>query len=132
MKILLAFLLILMLIVCAFMLYICSKGGDSKLYCFLYNHDEWKGWETVIKNFDTVEFEGYHANEDHPAAECYSFDIPALGDCHLNYWVKTNSLSAHDYLVPDGCLSTFDQYHQEVIKKLLCEKFDFMKEVIGE
>ena len=129
MKILLAF-LIFMLIVCAFMLYICSKGGNSKLYCYLYTRDEWNGWETIIKNFDAVVFDGYHANEDHPEAECYSFDIPTLGDCHLNYWVKTNSVSAHDYPKLNGCLSTFGQYHQGVVKELLCKKFDFMREII--
>ena len=53
-----AFLVImaLILVVCLFLLYITGKGGESKIYCRLFNKDEWFGWEKVIENFDSVRY----------------------------------------------------------------------------
>ena len=122
--------LILILVVCAFMTYLCSRGGKSKLYCRFFNNEEWRGWETVIENFDTIEFEEHIVHEESPKIECYVFKLPGFGNnCRMNYWVKTNIVSVHGYPDPD-CLCGFDQYHQKVVKDLLCEKFDFMKDVI--
>ena len=118
--------------VCVVMLCVCFRGGNSKIYCFLFNHDEWKNWETIIKNFDAVTFEGHHTWKSAPWAECYAFNIQTLDGCRLNYWVKSNQVSAHDYPNLDDCCSSFDKHHQKVVKALLREKFDFMREVISQ
>ena len=135
MKILLMVLLAVLslaLIICGVMLHLCNKGGDSKLYCFIFNHDEWIGWEAVVKDFDNVEFEGYYTYEENPALDCYAFNLsmPDGSKCNMNYWTKTNSVSVHDYPGSENCLCTFDKYHQKVVKGLLYDKFDFMREVI--
>ena len=120
------------LLVCSFLMYHCKKAGGSKFYCKVFERSSWNGWEKVIKNFDNLYFEGHHVYEDSPEANCYAFDIEIDNvECRMNYWEKTGDVSVH-YVpgIEQGCLSSFDEYHQEVVKKMLCEKFDFMKEVI--
>ena len=121
-----------MLIVCVFIFYIIYKGGNSKLYCFIFEKEDWGAWETIVKNFDYAVFREHNAYEDRPNLEAYLFDIiTPNGNCQLIYWVNSGDVSVHDYPVV-GCLSSFNKYHQKVVKGLLCEKFDFMKEVIGQ
>lgn len=129
MNFLLAF-LILIWVVCMFMAYLCSRGGKSKLYCRLFNNEEWRGWEAVIENFDTIEFDDHYVYEDKPFINCYVFKLNINGEtCVLNYWEKTDIISVH-YYSEVYCLCGFDQYHQKIVKEMLSNKFDFMRDVI--
>jgi len=124
---------ILFMGILVFMLVITTRGGKSKLYCRICEREDWRKWEAVIRDFDTTEFKGHHAYGNNPSIDCYAFDIVVDGVKYLlYYWENEGVVSMHGGLFKQGkCLSDFDQYHQKVVKKMLCEKFDFMKEVIG-
>lgn len=134
-------LMLILLIVSFVMLIICidaasgSKFG-GKLYMQIFEHKLWKGWEKVVENFDNIRFNQHHQFNDCPSVNNYEFILP-IGECEceLKYWEWTDTVSVHYFPDGDGetgCLCDFDKYHQEVVKDLLCEKFDFMKEVMGK
>lgn len=114
------------LVVCLFLLYIIGKGGESKLYCRLFNKDEWFGWEKVIENFDSVHYIGHYEYETNPKINNRKFNLTVDGkECHIIYWDATDSISVHDFSgIESGCLCGFDKYHVNLIKNMLIEKFE--------
>lgn len=110
---------------------ITKKGGESKVYCRLFNRSEWDGWENVIKNFDGIQFDYHHVNPD-DGIGCYRFKLVIDGtECYVYYWEDGQRVSVHDYPgVQYGCLSSFDSYHSNLMKDMLCERFDFIKEAV--
>ena len=120
-------------IVCAFFFVICTLGGKSKLYCRIFEQTAWFGWEKVIENFDTIRFESHsdYDYEDHPDLSNYRFSLDIDGTtCDLVYWIKDGNVSIHRFPGVENCLSSFDEYHQNIIKEMLSEKFNFIKEEI--
>ena len=102
----------------------------NRRYVYLFEHSLWNEWKNVIAHFDTIEYVGYYNNNDNPYIENHSFTI-TIGDqkCRLIYWIFDDTVSVHDYIdSKEECLSHFDEYHCKIIKDLLCEKFDFMKQ----
>ena len=116
-----------------FTLYICKGAGGSKLYCKIYERKMWKAWEKVVQNFDGIKFIGHDFFEDDPKLNNYEFELP-IDDfvCRIKYWEKENVVSVHGikhFGIENDCLSNFDKYHSNLVKEMLCEKFDFMREV---
>ena len=120
-------------VISTFFLVVCFNGGDSKLYLRLFERKLWKGWESVVENFDTAEYLEHYVSRTMPSVNNYKFIVMVDGQKRvLHYWESTGSLSVHERYDDESqfCLCGFDKYHQKVVKSLLCEKFDFMKEVI--
>ena len=104
--------------------------SGNRRYVYLFERSLWNGWKDVIAHFDTIEYIGYYNSDDIPNIENHSFII-TIGDqkCKLIYWVFDDAVSVHNYIDPkEECLSHFDKYHYKMVKNLLCEKFDFMKQ----
>jgi len=122
-----AFLVIMVciLIVCLFFMYITGKGGESKLYCRLFNKDEWFGWEKIIENFDSVRYVEHYECDSNPTINNRKFSLIVDGtECHINYWDSTGNISVHDFPgAENGCLCGFDKYHANLVKNMLIEKF---------
>lgn len=89
-----------------------------RLYCFVWEHKDWKLWEEYIKRIDEFEF-------DNGLFKSYQFNIPGT-DIQAHVWKKD---------VPDkiiGCCSihneseclccTFDHYHSKKMADLLMAK----------
>ena len=126
---------VLILIYVFFTLFICQGGGGSKLYCKIYERKDWKAWEKVVQNFNNIKFNEHLVFEEEPNLNNYKFEL--LIDNYIwtvKYWEITNTISVHDITghsgLPYDCLSNFDKYHSNLVKKMLCEKFDFMREVV--
>jgi len=115
----------LILVVCFFLLYITGKGGESKIYCRLFNKDEWLGWEKVIENFDSVHYIEHYEYDFNPMINNRKFSLTVDGTkCQIIYWDATDSVSVHDFPgVENGCLCGFDKYHANLVKNMLIEKF---------
>jgi hypothetical protein len=113
------------LVVCFFFLYITGKGGESKIYCRLFNKDEWFGWEKVIENFDSVHYIEHYEYDFNPTINNRKFSLTVDGtECQIIYWDATDSISVHDFPgVENGCLCGFDKYHANLVKNMLTEKF---------
>lgn len=111
------------------MLVIFYPSGNRR-YVYLFERSLWNGWKNVIAHFDTIEYIGHYNNDDNPYVENHSFIITISDQkCRLIYWVFGDAVSVHDYIDPkEECLSHFDKYHCKMVKDLLCEKFDFMKQ----
>lgn len=123
------FLIIFMLIWLVATIVIFYPQGNRR-YVYLFERSLWNGWKNVIDHFDTIKYIGYYNNNVHPDVENHSFTI-TIGDqeCRLIYWVLEDTVSVHNYVDPnEDCLSHFDEYHCKIVKNLLCEKFDFMKQ----
>ena len=121
--------LTIFLIFCITAFVIFYPSGNRR-YVYLFEHSLWNGWKNVIAHFDTIEYIEYYNNDYEPGIENYSFTI-TIGDqkCGLRYWVLDDIVSVHNYIDPkEECLSSFDKYHCKIVKDLLCEKFDFMKQ----
>ena len=122
-----AFLVIMVcfLIVGLFLMYITGKGGESKLYCRLFNKDEWFGWEKVIENFDSVRYIEHYECDFKPTINNRKFSVIVDGtECQIIYWDATNSVSVHGFPgTENGCLCGFDKYHSNLVKNMLIEKF---------
>lgn len=123
------FLIIFMLIWLVATIVIFYPQGNRR-YVYLFERSLWNGWKNVIDHFDTIEYSGHYENSYHPEVENYNFTITIDGKpCKLIYWLYDNNVSVHDYIDPkEECLSHFDEYHCKIVKNLLCEKFDFMKQ----
>ena len=104
---------------------------NHTLYCFVYEHKDWKQWEEICKllpNSSLIEhriFEGKHSH-----LNCYVFRTPIVDsiECPVNvyYWENQNTVSVH-YLEDRGCyLCDFDTYHvkkaTEIIKYKLMDE----------
>lgn len=123
-----AFLVIMMciLLVCIFFMYITGKGGESKLYCRLFNKDEWFGWEKVIENFDSVRYVEHYECDFKPMINNRKFSLTVDGtECQIFYWDAMDIVSVHDFPgIESGCLCGFDKYHANLVKNMLIEKFE--------
>ena len=122
-----AFLVIMVciLVVDLFFMYITGKGGKSKIYCRLFNKDEWFGWEKVIENFDSVRYIEHYEYDYNPTINNRKFSLTVDGiECHIIYWDATDSISVHGFPgIESGCLCGFDKYHANLVKNMLIEKF---------
>ena len=122
-----AFLVIMVciLVVDLFFMYITGKGGKSKIYCRLFNKDEWFGWEKVIENFDSVRYIEHYEYDYNPTINNRKFSLTVDGiECHIIYWDATDSISVHHFPgIESGCLCGFDKYHANLVKNKLIEKF---------
>lgn len=121
--------LTIFLIFCIATLVIFYPLGNRR-YVYLFERSLWNGWKNVIDHFDTIEYNGYYEDGCDPEIENHSFTITIDGKpCRLVYWIYNNNVSVYDYIDPkEECLSPFDKYHCKIVKKLLYEKFDFMKQ----
>ena len=112
-----------------FFLCITAMGGKSKIYCRIFEKEDWFVWEKVIKNFDSVEYAGHFEYEYSPELNNHKFILVVDGnEYHILYWDATDSVGVHD--VPGieyQCLSNFDKYHSNLLKSMLIEKFDLKK-----
>lgn len=106
-------------------MYITDKGGENKLYCRIFNKDEWFGWEKVIENFDSVRYVGHYESESKPEINNRKFSLVVDGkECYINYWDAIDDISVHDFPgIESGCLCGFDKYHANLVKSMLNEKF---------
>ena len=102
----------------------------NRRYVYIFEHRLWDGWKNVIAHFDSIKYVEYNECSRYPMAENHMFTITIDGqECSLMYWIKTGEISIHDYIdEKESCLTPFDKYHHEIVKKLLYEKFDFMKQ----
>ena len=118
--------MVCILVVCLFLLYITGKGGESKIYCRLFNKDEWFGWEKVIENFDSVRYIEHFECETNPGINNRKFSLTVAGkECDIYYWDATDSISVHGFPgIRDECLCGFDKYHSNLVKNMLIEKFE--------
>lgn len=83
---------------------ICS---NNTLYCFVYNHKDWKLWEHYIARIDEFVWNDKQ----------YKFEIPNT-DIRARIW--ENELCSIHW--EDDCLCTFDTYHSKRMAKLLMAK----------
>lgn len=104
--------------------------SGNRIYVYLFEHSLWNGWKNIIAHFDTIKYIGYYSNDDIPCVSNHSFTI-TIDDqkCRLIYWILDDNVSVHYYIdSKEECLSHFDEYHCKIVKDLLCDKFDFMKQ----
>lgn len=94
---------------------------NNKLYCKYYLREEWKLWERILLNINNVKFIGHSSYPGYPDLETYTFNLTLDGVTYmLVYWVNSGKSSVH---LNDECiLSSFDQYHSEIVSNLLREK----------
>ena len=95
-----------------------------KLYCFVWEHKEWKLWEEYIKRVDEFEF-------DNGLYKSYQFNLPGT-EIRAHVWKKdedendpllnTNAgyCSIHNEWECICC--TFDRYHSKKMADLLMAK----------
>lgn len=104
--------------------------SGNRRYVYLFEHSLWNGWKNVIAHFDTIKYIGYYSNDDIPCTSNHSFTITIDDqECRLIYWILDDNVSVHYYIdSKEECLSHFDEYHCKIVKDLLCDKFDFMKQ----
>lgn len=119
---------ILILWLIAMIVFVCPPG--NRRYVCIFERRLWNGWKNVIAHFDSIKYIEYNECSLYPMAENHHFTITIDGhECCLMYWIKTGDVSVHDYIdEKEHCLTSFDKYHHDIVKKLLCEKFDFMKQ----
>lgn len=101
-----------------------------RLYCFVWEHKEWKLWEEFIKRIDEFEFNSELYNS-------YQFIIPKT-DIRAYIWGKgeneddplLNTSIGYCSIHNDSeCLCcTFDRYHSKKMADLLMEKIKTEKE----
>ncbi len=97
------------------------------LYCFVFEHKDWKKWKEIYKLLPSSSLVNHDIFEaEHSYLNCYVFHIPIVDSigCPVNvyYWENLNIVSV--YLENGGCyLSSFDTYHVrkalEIIKNKL-------------
>lgn len=94
----------------AFVLFILVLT-NKRLYCYFFEHKEYKLWEKYIKDIDKFEY-------DRRYSDCYRFTIPNT-DITAYVW-DDGECSIHD---KTGCVCCgFDKYHSNKMKKLLMDK----------
>lgn len=96
-------------------------ASNCALYCFIFEHKDWKRWEEICKLLPNSSLIKHNVFDDkHSHLNCYVFHIPIVDSigCPVNvyYWENKNIVSVH-HLGDRGCyLCDFDTYH---VKKAL-------------
>jgi hypothetical protein len=127
-------LLSVVLVMSLTMFVITMFGGSSKAYMWIVEREAYKNWEKVIENFESVKYSGHYTypGGENAYLENYKFSVDVDGmEWTIYYWKQEKGIGVHG--LPNGaCLSDFDKYHGKIVKDMLCEKFDFMKEVMEQ
>ena len=109
---------------CLVCIFILLTLINNKVYCYVWEHKEWKLWEEFIKRIDEFEF-------DNGLYLSYQFNIPGTG---IQAHVWKNDENGDDPVVgttvgycslhnKSECLCcTFDRYHSKKMADLLMEK----------
>ena len=106
--------MIIVIIILVILLAVQLSFFNKKIYCYIFEHEDWKKWESYIRNVSQFQYEG-----NYPL--CCSFIVPNT-DITAEVWKETGLCSIHDNY---GCvLSTFDKYHSKKIAKLLMNKIN--------
>lgn len=127
-------LLLVVLVMSITIFVITTLGGSSKAYMWIFEHETYKNWEKVIENFESVKYFDHYTypGGENAYLENYKFSVDVDGmEWMIYYWKQTKGIGVHE-LPNGGCLSDFDKYHGKIVKDMLCEKFDFMKEVMEQ
>lgn len=86
---------------------------NSRLYCYFFEHKEYKLWKKYIKDIDKFEYCESYSNT-------HRFTIPNT-DISAYVWFD-GECSIH-YKIACVCCS-FDKYHSNKMKKLLMDKIE--------
>ena len=101
---------------------------NNKAYCYLFEHKNWKLWESVCKALPNAIFVKHYISEDRPDLDSYNFYvcIDEVGlPIEIVYWENTGKTSVH---TKNGVclLSSFDKYHsnkaRQILKPMLLNK----------
>lgn len=103
---------ILLIIYASLVLFLILTASVNPLFCFVYNHKDWKLWEHYIARIDEFVW-----NDKQDKFEIPNTDIRAHiwedGLCSIHWESNTGE---------DDCLCTFDTYHSKRMAKLLMAK----------
>ena len=113
--------LVIMLVVSVAGMIICSSK-NNKIYCYIFEHKQWKLWKTVCKRLPYAKFDGHYLNEEKPYLECYNFYIHDIGigaPVLVVYWVKSGEVSVHNLNLRECVLSSFDKYHSDKARNII-------------
>lgn len=96
--------LIGLLIVAFLGLFVCF---NKKLYCYVFEHKDWKLWNYFIKNYDQFKF------EEHGILS----DVYTFGDYYAHVWKHDGGVSVHKGV--ECILCSFIECKSKEFKKLL-------------
>lgn len=97
--------------------------SNRRLYCYIFEHEEYKLWEYYLNNVDTIipdpEYKEY---DNDPIVNIYNTKhFVTHNNKYLIYRVDEDNVSIHE----KNCsciLSTFDTYHNKLMVKALKER----------
>lgn len=93
--------------------------NSNRLYCFVFEHKEWKLWNKICKHLQEAKLVDYYKDTKLTNFR-FKLIIDSI-DYDIIYWCKNNTVSVHH---KNECiLSGFDKYHSnkatEIIKHYL-------------
>ena len=113
-------LLLIIIWIIVFVAY-CIIFSSDRIYCFVYEHKDWKLWNKICKHLQEAKLIKY--NEDYNGAAFY-FEFRLIInsiDYDIIYWCKDSIVSVHHN--KQCILSSFDKYHSnkaaEIIRQYL-------------
>ena len=79
----------------------------------------------VVENIDSVRYIGRYTFDFDPKLNSYNFSLNVDGtECKIIYWDFTGDISVHDFPgIKGGCLCNFDNYHSNLVRNIIIEKF---------
>lgn len=108
------------------LLCITTMGGESKIYCYLFEHKDWVKWEKVIEKFDDIQYVRHDEYVSNIHLNSYHFILPVENrTCEIVYWEDEGGISVHDFEKDGDCLCDFDEYHSGLLRDKLSEKFGY-------
>ena len=102
------------MITIAIISYIIFKS--NRLYCFIYEHKDWKLWNKICKNLKEAKLISYYKDNIKVIYFRFRLTIDFI-DYDVIYWCKNNIVSVH---YKNECiLSAFDRYHSNKAAKII-------------
>lgn len=118
----------ILIILCVLCAIICIVGIivtiSPKLYTKYFDREEWKVWESVIKNKEKIIFESKYFNPSFIELTNYRFliDIGRGACCTIIWFINTDRIGIFEDDF-DCIACSYDRYHANKLKNYLREQF---------
>ena len=119
---------IVLIILCVLCAIICIIGFivtiSPKLYTKYFDREEWKVWESIIKNKEKIIFDEYYNNPNNPNITNYQFliDIGRGACCRIIWFTVTDRIGVFEGNF-DYIACSYDRYHANKLRNYLREQF---------
>lgn len=101
-------------IIAAFMVIFLNR----RIYCFIFEHDDWKLWKYFISDANNIKFKDVSYLKD---GTIVHFDYCGRYDIIMWYPYMYTDVTVHTY--DNNCiLCNFDKYHSKIMYNILIEK----------